>query len=167
MCLLLLAYQNHPEYPLIIAANRDEFHARATAPAAFWEEAPDVLAGRDLHRGGTWLGITRQGRIAILTNYRESIKSPISPYSRGRLVSQFLCEDRSPKAYLQQCTNRAGNYYGFNLIVGTVEKLYYGSNRGKGLQPISRGIHGLSNHLTEIVGLFISILHRRLVCTAL
>jgi uncharacterized protein with NRDE domain len=147
MCLLLLAYQIHPEYPLIIAANRDEFHNRPTASAAFWENTPTVLAGRDLQRKGTWLGMTRQGRIAMLTNYREPLKSPISPLSRGQLVSQFLCEHSSPTSYLQQCMNCAREYSGFNLIVGTVGELYYYSNRGKGLQAISPGIHGLSNHL--------------------
>ncbi|MDM8557992.1 NRDE family protein [Candidatus Parabeggiatoa sp. HSG14] len=147
MCLLLLAYKTHPKYPLIIAANRDEFHNRPTAPVAFWEDTPTVLAGRDLQRGGTWLGMTRQGRIAMLTNYREPFKSPISPLSRGLLVSQFLGEQSSPTNYLQQCMNRAGDYNGLNLIVGTVGELYYYSNRSKGLQTIVPGIHGLSNHL--------------------
>jgi len=147
MCLILLAYQIDPEYPLIIAANRDEFHNRPTAIATFWEETPTVLAGRDLQRGGTWLGITRQGRVAMLTNYREIAKSPISSLSRGQLVSQFLCHHSSPTDYLQQQINYAKDYGGFNIILGTVETLYYYSNRGKGLQSISPGIHGLSNHL--------------------
>ena len=91
MCLIFLAWRRHPDYRLVVAANRDEFYARPTAPAGYWPEAPDVLAGRDLEGGGTWLGVTRTGRFAALTNYRRGDDGhiPDAP-TRGRLVSDFL-----------------------------------------------------------------------------
>lgn len=148
MCLILLAYQQHPHYPLIIAANRDEFHFRPTAIAHFWEDTPWVLAGRDLQAGGTWLGVTQQGRIAAITNYREPYKPPTS-LSRGTLVSEFLQGHATETDYLKQCAEKSNNYLGFNLIVGNAWQLYYFSNRGHAIQAIAPGIHGLSNHLLD------------------
>jgi uncharacterized protein with NRDE domain len=147
MCIILLAHQAHREYPLILAANRDEFYERPTVQAHFWMDAAGTLAGRDLERGGTWLGVTETGRIAAVTNYREpGLKIEGAP-SRGLLVSNFLVSDERPEEYLSKLSSRASLYNGFNLIIGTPEKLFYFSNRGGYPQEIAAGVHGLSNHL--------------------
>lgn len=147
MCLLLLALETHPAYKLIIAANRDEFYERPTAPAGFWDESPDILAGRDLRAGGTWFGITRKGRIGAITNYRDPADLKSAAPSRGSLVSDFLRGDKEPEAYLTRLNVNAGDYNGFNLVVGVRDRLCWYSNRGHGIQRIMPGIHGLSNHL--------------------
>lgn len=147
MCVILLAYRAHTEYPLVLAANRDEFYERPTARAAFWSDEEDTLAGRDLERGGTWLGVTRKGRMAAITNYREpGVKIDNAP-SRGLLVSRFLAGDEDASEYLSKLSGRASLYNGFNLIVGAGGKLHYFSNRGGPPQEIEPGVHGLSNHL--------------------
>lgn len=150
MCIILLAYRVHPEYPLILAANRDEFYERPTARAQFWEDEPEILAGRDLERGGTWLGVTTGGRIAAVTNYREPLAPSSSDApSRGHLVSDFLAGDDAPLAYLSKLEASGARFNGFNLIAGTTESLYYYSNRGGEPQKIDAGVHGLSNHLLD------------------
>jgi len=150
MCLILIAWQAHPDYPLVVAANRDEFFARPTAAAAFWPDAPQVLAGRDLEAGGTWLGASRQRRFAALTNYRGGGRQRVDARSRGALVADFLTSRASPVAYLTQLETSAAEYNGFNLVVGDGESLAYYSNRGDG-QPrwLNPGIYGLSNHLLD------------------
>lgn len=160
MCLILLAWQAHPEYPLIVAANRDEFFDRPTASAQFWPENPALLAGRDLLAGGTWLGITRSGRFAALTNYREIKDRPSPPtaLSRGRLVSDFLQGDGSSSAYLAALAAHADDYQAFNLICGSLaDGLWYYSNRDQNggfsaarpAKALSPGIYGLSNNLLD------------------
>lgn len=148
MCLILFAWKMHDHFPLILAANRDEFYARPTAPAAFWEDAPGLLAGRDLRAGGTWLGITRKGGLAALTNYRDPATLKEAPPSRGMLVGDFLRGRRSPAAYLHWLSSRAERYNGFGLLVGNPEELHYFSNRGTSV-PLMPGIHGMSNHLID------------------
>ena len=149
MCIILLAHQANDEYPLILAANRDEFYERPTALAHFWADAPDTLAGRDLERGGTWLGVTLRGRIAAVTNYRELQAKKQEAPSRGALVSDFLKGDERPEEYLSKLSAGASLYNGFNLIVGTAQKLCYFSNRTDEPLEIARGIHGVSNHLLD------------------
>lgn len=147
MCIINLHLQDHPTYKLIIAANRDEFLQRPTAPASFWEDAPHLLAGRDLEAMGTWLGITKQGRFAALTNYRNpKLESP-NKKSRGDIVEQFLNRNDDPTEYLQQLRNNREQYNGFNVIVGTVDELFYYGNEQKEIIPLQHGTHGLSNHL--------------------
>ena len=112
MCLLLFAYQSHYRYPLIIAANRDEFHSRSALPAAFWDD--NLLAGKDLVGGGTWLGITRDGKLAALTNYRNpGAEKPNAP-SRGKLVVDFLQNQEKAGRFLASLKNEGGQYNGFN-----------------------------------------------------
>lgn len=148
MCLLLFALGT-PDLPLVVAANRDEFLARPTAPAAFWPEAPDVLAGRDLEGGGTWLGVTRTGRFAALTNFRDpSSRCPGAP-SRGGLVSGFLTGSEEPEAYLARIAGEAERYNGFNLVAGGPSALFWFSNRAGRIERIAPGVHGLSNHLLD------------------
>lgn len=147
MCLILFAHKAHRDYPLIMAANRDEAFARPAAPAAFRDDMPHVCAGRDLSKGGTWLGITRSGRIAAVTNYRDLTAPRDAPLSRGALVRDFLAGRATAHDYLLEANARGDRYNGFILIAGDLERLYWLSNRGPGVEPIAPGVHGLSNHL--------------------
>ncbi|MBW1819114.1 MAG: NRDE family protein [Deltaproteobacteria bacterium] len=149
MCLILLAHKIHPSYRLILAANRDEFYDRPTAPAAFREDAPDVLAGRDQRAGGTWLGITRTGRLAAITNYRDPASIKDHAPSRGELVSNFLLGTDPPKIYLRRLDGKADEYNGFNLILGDGQALYWYSGRAGEIRALEPGIYGLSNHLLD------------------
>jgi uncharacterized protein with NRDE domain len=148
MCLILFAYKKHPHYPLVFAANRDEFYERPSETASFWDDKPDILAGRDLKDGGTWLGITKKGRIAALTNYRDPASIKKGAPSRGWLVRNFLFGEEKPLPYFRKIASSASEYNGFSLICGDISGLYYYSNRGseKPLK-LSPGLHGLSNNL--------------------
>ncbi|CAN5343832.1 NRDE family protein [soil metagenome] len=143
MCLIALAWRAHPKYPLIVAANRDEFHARPTAPAAFWDDAP-VLAGRDLLAGGSWMGITRTGRFAALTNVRDREPKPDAP-SRGALVADFLRGDDSAAEYVRDIAARGAAYSGFNLLLGDHDALWFVSNHGARPCELPPGVHAVGN----------------------
>jgi len=149
MCLILLAWRAHPGYPLIVAANRDEFFTRPTAPAGFWTEAPGILAGRDLEAGGTWLGVNLKQRFAALTNYREGGRQRADAPSRGTLVADFLAADSDAQTYLELLSRRAADYNGFNLFVGDGRRLAYYSNKLSEPRWLEPGIYGLSNHLLD------------------
>jgi uncharacterized protein with NRDE domain len=149
MCLVLIALDSHPDYSLILVANRDEFYDRPTAPAAFWADAPSVLAGRDLKAGGTWLGIDRRGRLAAVTNYRQGEREPPTARSRGRLVSDFLTGDTSALKHIERVQSEAGLYNGFNLIAGDAGGFFYYSNREGRVRTLAPGVYGLSNHLLD------------------
>lgn len=144
MCLIAFAWRVQPGYPLIVAANRDEFHARETAPAGFWTDAPHVLAGRDRQRGGTWMGVTRSGRFAALSNYRDGVAPDPARPSRGQLVADYLKGTDAPSDYAARAESEKDAFPGFNLVLGNHRELYYVSNRGTGgaLEP---GIHAVSN----------------------
>ena len=146
MCLILLAWHVHPDYPLAVCANRDEFYTRPTAAADFWADASEVLAGRDLEAGGTWLGVTRGGRFAAVTNYRDPA-APIGQRSRGDLTREFLTGTASPQAFLQDLD--PGAYGGFNLFLADGKQLFYYSNREGRVRELTPGIYGLSNHLLD------------------
>jgi uncharacterized protein with NRDE domain len=149
MCLIVYALDCRPGYRLVLAANRDEYHRRPTAPAAFWSDAPDLLAGRDLEAGGTWLGVTRGGRLAALTYYREPVK-PLHPLpSRGKLVADFLAGTLPPLEYRERLLREEGRYGGFNLLFGDADGLFYHTNRGGASFRVPPGIHGLSNGLHD------------------
>jgi len=135
---------------LVVAANRDEFFSRPTAAAQFWDDAPAILAGRDLSAGGTWLGITRQGRFAALTNFREPGNLlPVAP-TRGKLVSDFLSGTNSAQTYLEDLSKMAKSYNGFNLICGSIDEgFWHFCNRSANsavAKKLSAGIYGVSNH---------------------
>lgn len=144
MCLCLFAIDQHDEFPFILLANRDEFRARPAAKAAFWEDHPEVLAGRDLEGMGTWLGINTRGEVAFLTNYRHPEFFNRKGPTRGKLVSGFLTTEMDAASYISSIENPEA-YNGFNLVAGKPGSLFYYSNTQKEVVPIGTGIHGLSN----------------------
>ncbi len=148
MCLILFAYNVHPSYRLILAANRDEFYDRPAAAADFWARHPHVLAGIDLKEKGTWLGVTRQGKFAAITNYRDPASWKNTAPSRGKLVSRYLVGASGAENYLKKVSGEAHLYNDFNLLAGDPEELLVYGSRG-GAQKLSPGIYGLSNHLLD------------------
>ena len=147
MCLIVLGVDAHPDYPLILAANRDEFHARPTQEAHWWTDEPDIVGGRDLQAGGTWLALHRSGRFATVTNFRDA--QPPSPEhrSRGFLVSGFLEGDVTPRDYVAAIDGE--QFAGFNLLVGDANRVAYRSNREDGDRALEPGVYGLSNALLD------------------
>jgi len=150
MCLILFAYKSHPRYRLVAAANRDEFYKRPARQAAFWPDNPDILAGRDLQEGGTWMGVTRSGRFAGLTNYRDPASYKHQAPSRGHLVYNYLNSGIGPEDYIDSLPDGGEVYNGFNLLLGNGEALYYYSNRESFIREVLPGIHGLSNALLDV-----------------
>lgn len=155
MCLILFALEAHPRYRLVVAANRDEWFHRETEPARFWNEDPNLLAGRDLAQRGTWMGITRTGRFAAVTNFREPDRRRDDAKSRGALVREFLSAHSAPDAFVEQIEPHAQQYNGFNFLAADLHAMRYFSNRvqnsagaGRGT-PIHPGVYGLSNHLLD------------------
>jgi uncharacterized protein with NRDE domain len=148
MCLLLIANKVHPKYKLIIAANRDEEFSRPADKASFWNDYPNVLGGRDLKEGGTWLGISKEGRFAAVTNFRDLSKKESAP-SRGLLTKNFLISDLSPVEYFEQIQKSAGDYNGFNLVFGILNDVYFFSNMNGGIVKLDKGVYGLSNCLLD------------------
>jgi uncharacterized protein with NRDE domain len=148
MCLILLAWQVSRENPLVVAANRDEFHARPAAPAMFWEDQPGILAGRDLEARGTWMGISRGGKFAAVTNYRGA-REPRAAQSRGALVTGFLENGQAPAPYIGGIQKKADSYSGFNLLVSDASELWWMSNRGGAPRRLEPGIYGLGNLLLD------------------
>ena len=150
MCLIAFALDCHPRYRLVLVANRDEFRERGTDPADFWSDAPALLAGRDRQAGGTWLGVTRGGKLAAVTNYRDLRQQALDPPSRGSLVAEYLRQPEMTPADLTAHLRRdGGRYDGFNLLYGTVNGLHYFTNRGGSSGPVAPGVHALSNHLLD------------------
>lgn len=150
MCLIVFAHRAHADYRLVVAANRDEWFERATAAAGFWPDAPDVLAGRDLAANGTWLGVTRSGRFAALTNFRDPASHRPDAPSRGALVSAFLTSSERPAAYLASLRPQAARYNGFSLLVGDADSMFYFSNREGEARELAPGVYGLANHLLDV-----------------
>ncbi|MFC4274413.1 NRDE family protein [Achromobacter aloeverae] len=149
MCLAVLALRVLPHLPVLIAANRDEYHARPTAPAAPWDDGSGIIAGRDLKSGGTWMGMTRGGRYALVTNFRDPMRVLPDAPSRGDLVGDFLLGKETPAEYMARIDAQGARYNGYNLIVGDLDGAWYGSNRGGPARPLAPGIYALSNHLLD------------------
>ena len=149
MCLILFSHRQHPRYPFVLAANREEDHCRPTAPMTYWAGKPGLLAGRDLQAGGTWMGLTRTGRFAAVTNFRERTPPKAGLPSRGRLVLDFLRGTDPPSVFLSRLDALAHTYAGYNLLVGDGTTLWYHSNRAPSPVPVPPGCHGLSNHLLD------------------
>ena len=145
MCLILIAWRVHPRYPLIVAANRDEFYARPTLPAQRWPGASGMIAGKDLEAGGSWMGVDDAGRFAAVTNFRELEQGPADARSRGELVTKYLLGDAPAQRYLAALAERANQYRGYNLLITDGGELYCASNRGAPIRQLSPGIHGVCN----------------------
>jgi uncharacterized protein with NRDE domain len=145
MCLITFAYKMHPKYRLIVVANRDEFYVRPTAAANWWNEYPNLLAGKDLKGQGTWLGITKSGRFSALTNYRNGFSEKQNAPSRGDLVKDFLLSQNKSTEHLIQIAKTAESYNGYNLLTFDGETLGYFSNQIEMPQILEKGIYGLSN----------------------
>ena len=148
MCLIFLSYHQNPKYPLIVLANRDEFFERPTEAASFWD-GNKVLAGKDLEAGGSWLGITRKGSMAMITNYRDMTNIKPKAPTRGKLVSDFLRGDLNTKHYLLGLDQSADFYNGYNIILGTLKDPWYYSNYQKKIYQLGTGLYGLSNELLD------------------
>jgi len=144
MCLILFAWQQHPDYPLIVIANRDEYYARASRDAHWWD-ATDIFAGRDLEAGGTWLGVNRRGHFAAVTNVREPGGMTPGKRTRGDLPRDYLAGGESAPAYLQRLATRDQDYAGFNLLLGEGDSLWFYSNREREQRRIEAGVYGVSN----------------------
>jgi uncharacterized protein with NRDE domain len=149
LCLIALAWKARPDLPLVVAANRDEWRERAAQPAHWWPDHPQLFAGRDLQAGGTWMGVTRAGRFAAVTNFRDPADKRSAARSRGGLVTDFLLGDCSPRTFLESLAAHAGEYNGFNLVLGDGKSLWYFGSREGEARAIEPGIHGLSNHLLD------------------
>lgn len=149
MCLIFLSINQHPNYKLVIAGNRDEFYNRKTATVQFWNDYQHIIGGRDLEAGGTWLAMTKQGKIGMVTNYRDPQNIDPKAPSRGHLVSDFLVSGESADQYLENISANGKKYNGFNLIVGHSSELWYHSNYKQGIEKLLPGFYGLSNHLLD------------------
>ncbi len=146
MCLLVLAWRTHPRHRLVIAANRDEYHARAAAPLAPWPDAPGVVGGRDLQAGGAWFAVDAQERVGIVTNFREFGRQRRGAPSRGGLIPAFLTGGAAAEEYLRGIETDAPGYAGFNLLLADRDTLWYASNRAdRFARPLPPGVYGLSN----------------------
>jgi uncharacterized protein with NRDE domain len=141
MCLIVLAVQARPDAPLVFAANRDEAHARPTAGAAWWPEHADVFGGRDLEKGGSWLAVTKSGRLAAVTNHRR-VPLESRGSSRGLLVRDFMTSDESARAYVER--RRRDAFHAFNLIVWDGAEAWFLGDDDRA-RELARGVHGLSN----------------------
>lgn len=145
MCILFIGVEQHPNFPLIVAANRDEFHIRPTQPSGFWSQRPNVLAGKDLQAGGSWMGVSKQGKLAALTNIRAPGKERSDAVSRGELVMNFLNDDVCEQQYLKGLSASAHKYNGYNLLFGRLDDLQVYNNFEDSVYRLSKGVYGLSN----------------------
>jgi len=148
MCLIICAFQYHRDFPLVIAANRDEFFSRPTRDAGFWpvqDDSAAILAGKDLTQGGTWLGISDTGRFAAVTNIRNPGQENLAAKSRGFLTSDFLNSDVPAREYLESLQPNLNAFAGFNLLVGDHDELFYLNNQDREIRSLQPGVYGLSN----------------------
>lgn len=149
MCIIAVSYRQHPDYPLLLAANRDEFFSRPTAAADWWAEQPDLLAGRDLQAGGSWLGVARNGRVAALTNFRDPATIKPNAPSRGELVSRFLCGAQAAPDFAAALLPQLPAYNGFNLLLFDGKQLSYVSSTEQRAVTLPPGLHVVSNHVLD------------------
>ena len=148
MCVLLFSWKQHPKYPFVMASNRDEHYERPTKALHFWEDYPDVLAGRDLQAGGSWMGFSKKHRFAAITNYRNGLHKGTT-LSRGNLVKDFLVSDKDPAVFFESMQNTFEEYNGFNFLFGVRSSLYYCNNEDKKLVEIAPGLYGISNAVLD------------------
>lgn len=148
MCLIVAAWRAHADWPLIVAANRDEFHGRPASPAGFWSDRPHVLGGRDLEAKGTWMAVSRNGRFAAVTNYRGA-REPSAAESRGALVTRFLDSAVSAASYVDEVVKKQAAYSGYNLLACDGEELWWTSNRDSAPRRLAPGYYALGNLLLD------------------
>ena len=146
MCLIAFGWKAHPEYSLIVGANRDEWRDRPASPATWWSDYPQILAGRDLKAGGTWMGVSRSGRFAAVTNFRDPTDKRSTTRSRGELVTAFLLSKESPGDFLLRISERAHEYNGFNLVAADSSSMAYFGSRAVEIKLLEPGVYALSNH---------------------
>jgi uncharacterized protein with NRDE domain len=144
MCLILFAWQQHPDYPLIAIANRDEYYARPSRDAQWWEDS-DIFAGRDLEAGGTWLGVNRRGHFAAVTNVREPGSMQPGRRTRGDLTRDYLAGSDDAETYLARLALHDQEFAGFNLLLGDLSGLWFYSNREQKIRHVETGVYGISN----------------------
>lgn len=152
MCILFIALKQHKDFPLILLANRDEYHERPTTKAGFWPEFPELLAGKDEKEGGTWLGLHTNGRVSALTNYRDMKAHREGRLSRGQLVKDYLLSDKEPESFLEYLQTSNDKYNPYNLFFGNLQSLRFQvySNMNRVCHELKEGFHGLSNaHLNS------------------
>jgi uncharacterized protein with NRDE domain len=149
VCLIALAWRARADLALVVAANRDEWRERPTQAAHWWKDHPQILAGKDLRAGGTWMGITREGRFAAVTNFRDPSDKRSTARSRGALVTEFLLGSDTPARFLALLAARAHEFNAFNVIVGDGASLLYFGSRESVARPVEPGVHALSNHLLD------------------
>ena len=149
MCLIVLAWRARGDLPLVVAANRDEWRERPTQPAHWWPDHPEVFAGRDQRAGGTWMGVTRDGRFGAVTNFRDPSDRRTTARSRGELVSQYLLSGERPIDFIARIESRAADYNGFNLLLADHDSLWYFGSREGLAREVEPGVHALSNHLLD------------------
>ncbi len=162
MCLIAFAYKVHKKYRLILSANRDEFFKRPTAPINIWEDEPEIIGGRDLQQGGTWMGFSRKGRFAALTNVRDPASMKPDARSRGDLIPSFLLSDEEPLSYLKTIRNSISDYNGFNLLAGDLENLFFFSTTDQKIIKVEEGIHAVSNYTLNTPWLKVEIVKKGL-----
>lgn len=149
MCLILFSFHQHPKHKLLLLANRDEFYERPTMPAHWWEDHPNVVGGKDLQQSGSWLALTKSGKFAAITNYRDPNNINSDAPSRGNLIKDYLTGPINCKDYLKVLQQTGSQYNGFNLLFGNQNRLYYYSNYAKEPYKLKPGIYGLSNALLD------------------
>lgn len=147
MCSIIFAYKKHPKYPLIVVANRDEFYPRPTKQADWWEEYPEMLAGKDIKANGSWFGISKLGRFSALTNYRDGMHLKQNAPTRGKLVTDYLVNEVDSEVYLKKIAETAELYNGYNLLTFDGQDIWHYSNISDEITQIEAGVHGLSNAL--------------------
>ncbi|HEX4895988.1 MAG TPA: NRDE family protein [Solimonas sp.] len=146
MCLIAVALDAHPRYRLVLAANRDEFHARPAAPASWWDDAPQIFGGRDLQQHGSWLAINRAGHWAAITNVRRMVPPDPQAPSRGALVADYLRGTQSAVDYARVLQARPQRHAGYNLLLGDRAHVVYSSNTPQPAhRTLSPGVHAVSN----------------------
>jgi len=145
MCLLVFSLRSHKKYPLILAGNRDEFYKRPTRPAQFWKSKPNLLAGKDIKAGGTWMGVTKSGKLGALTNYRDLTNIKDDAPTRGSIVTDYLSGSKPAPVFLETLDEDAENFNGFNVLAGTPDSFFHYSNETRSITEIESGIHGISN----------------------
>lgn len=154
MCLIVFGWKTHPDYPLVLAANRDEYLQRPASPLHFWDDAPATAGGRDVEKGGSWLAVNRDGRWAAVTNFRDGRPATTSALSRGHLVRDFMVCASSASEYATRIAPAIATYPGCNLLLGDSETVLCISNRHPAsphvrIETVTEGVHGLSNHFLD------------------